>query len=135
MVVATLTGSPCHLGVHDAGWAASGQSLPGTVVDGLFDRSQIGEGEGAQVAALGEVLAQEPVGVLVRAAQPWAGRRCEEDAVGELLLQQLVAGHLSEPRSQVRVCPARSGRPVNTGSIATCNCSALCPSSRCTSRR
>jgi hypothetical protein len=39
------------------------------------------------------VLTEEPVGVLVRAAQPRAGRRSEEDAVGEVLLEQVVVGH------------------------------------------
>src|SRR3954451_1668641 len=93
VLVATLTGSPCHLEFHDVARTAPCKSLPRTVVDALCDRSQIGERVGAQIAAL-EVLAQEPVGVLVRAAQPRAGRRCEEDAVGEELVELVVVGHL-----------------------------------------
>ena len=62
MIVATLTRSACQFGLHDAVRAAPGQSLTTrAVVDALLDRLQIGERVGAQVAALGEVLAESPL--------------------------------------------------------------------------
>jgi len=61
VVVATLTGSPCQLGLHDAGWAAPGEPLARTAVDPLFDRWQIGEGIGPQVAAPGKYWPRSPL--------------------------------------------------------------------------
>ena len=48
-----------------------------------------------QVAALGEVLAEQAVGVLIRASLPGAARIGEEDAISKELGYLLVAGHLS----------------------------------------
>src|SRR3954453_22417710 len=94
VAVATLTGSACHLGLHRMGGASPAESLTGAAIDAVLDGPQVVERECAQIAALGEVLAEEPVGVLVRAAQPGAGWRGEEDAVGEVLLEQVVVRHL-----------------------------------------
>jgi hypothetical protein len=68
VVVATLTVSACQFGPQDVRWSSPGQSLARSVVDAVLDRLQIGCAERAQVAALGEVLAEESVGVLVRSA-------------------------------------------------------------------
>jgi hypothetical protein len=61
VVVATLTGSPCQFGLHDVGWTAPGQSLPKAAVEALLDRLQVGEREGAQVAALGKYCRSRPL--------------------------------------------------------------------------
>src|SRR4051812_26474394 len=117
MIVATLTGSPCHLGVHDAGWAAPGQSLAGTVVDALFDRSQIGEREGAQSLPLGKYWRRSPlVFSFVPRSHGLAGGAKKMPSAKYSSSRWWQA--ISEPWSQVTVCRARSGRPVNTGSIA-----------------
>src|SRR3954452_13933973 len=76
------------------GGASPAESLAWAAIDAVLDGPQVVEREGAQIAALGEVLAEEPVGVLVRAAQPRAGGWCEEDAVGEVVIEQVVVGHL-----------------------------------------
>src|SRR5512132_3581494 len=51
-------------------WCPPSQSLSRTIVEGLSDGVQIGRRLQAQVAALGQVLADQPIGVLVRAALP-----------------------------------------------------------------
>jgi len=48
-----------------------------------------------EVGALGEVLAQQPVGVLVAAALPWAARVAEVDLQAGVDAQRGVLGHLA----------------------------------------
>jgi hypothetical protein len=74
VVVATLTRSLCQLEVHGAGRAAPAETLSGTLVQPLLDRPQVRGRVPAQVTPLGEVLAEQPVGVFIRAA-PAAARR------------------------------------------------------------
>ena len=50
-----------------------------------------------QVCALGPVLAQQPVGVLIGAALPGAVRIGKEDLDGEPVGQALMLGHLFPP--------------------------------------
>src|SRR3954467_11007037 len=89
-----MTGSGCQFGRHRLCRTSPAEALPRAVVEALLDRPQVVEGERAQVAALGEVLAEQAVGVLIRAAQPGDAGVGEEDAVGEELPEEVVAGHL-----------------------------------------
>jgi hypothetical protein len=64
------------------------------VVEAFCDGLQILDGVGGQVAALGEVLAQQAIGVLVGAALPGLAGVGEEHALVELLGNVVVNGHL-----------------------------------------
>src|ERR1700733_16057462 len=56
------------------------EALAGPVVELVFDVLELGGGVRAEVGALGEVFAQQPVDVLVAAALPGCVRVGEEDA-------------------------------------------------------
>ena len=77
--------------VEGLGWGLPSEDLPGACVDRCFDRSELLGVPARQVGALGEVLAQEAVGVLVGAALPGAMRVAEvdRDAGGDLLTRAL----------------------------------------------
>jgi hypothetical protein len=64
------------------------------MVESLLDGDEVGRAEGTQVRALGEVLAQQPVRVLVAGALPGAGRVGEEDSVSEQGGELVVLSHL-----------------------------------------
>jgi hypothetical protein len=74
------------------------------------DRVQGGLVELAQVAALGEVLAEQAVGVLVSSALPGAARVAEVDLDAGLDGELLMFGHLSfgiTDRAELKVWQAR----------------------------
>lgn len=48
-------------------------------VQGVFDGGELSLSDGAQVHALGQVLSDEAIGILVRTTQPRAMRVAEED--------------------------------------------------------
>jgi hypothetical protein len=64
--------------VECLGWGLPAEALAGPTVERCGDRSELVGLPAGEVGALGEVLTQEPVGVLVRAALPWAVRVSEE---------------------------------------------------------
>src|SRR4030095_14104441 len=60
------------------GWGAPAECLAGSAVELVGDRVQLGLADGVEVdLALGEVLTQQPVGVLVRPALPGTVRVAE----------------------------------------------------------
>src|SRR6266567_6988808 len=70
------------------------ECLAGAAVEGGGDGGQIARAVAAQVGALGEVLAQQPVGVLVAGPLPGAVRVAEVDLDARVDAQLRVAGHL-----------------------------------------
>ena len=69
------------------GWFHESEGLARTVVEARRDPHQVVRAEGREVSALGQVLAEQPVGVLVRPALPGAVVKYLEIADGSL------AGH------------------------------------------
>ena len=65
--------------VEGFGGCLPAEGLAGSGVERGGDGVELVGRPAGQVGALGEVLAQEPVGVLVRAALPWAVRVGEVD--------------------------------------------------------
>jgi hypothetical protein len=83
------------------------------------DREQIGVGVDAQVGPLGEVLAQQPVGVLVRATLPRAGRVREVHTLGDVASDAVVPGHReTTPAILARVTATLDDRISRTEQIA-----------------
>jgi hypothetical protein len=70
----------------------------------------------------------------VRSMNIWGSGGARKDAVGKVLVERVVVGQLRDliPGQGL---PSAAGSSVRIGSIATRNCSALCPSGTCTSRR
>ena len=66
--------------MEDLGGGAPAEDLAGAMVEALLDGEQISPGVDAQIGPLGEVLAQQPVGVLVGPSLPRAGGMGEVDA-------------------------------------------------------
>lgn len=64
--------------VEGLGGCAPAKTFAGSVVDRSSDRRELATVPTGEVGALREVLAQQPVGVLVRASLPWAVRVGEE---------------------------------------------------------
>src|SRR5207245_2886012 len=79
-------------GEHAGG--SSPAELPGTRVEAVGDLGEVLSRVDAEAGALGEVLAQESVGVLVRAALPGPASVGEEDAFAQQVCDLVVAGHL-----------------------------------------
>ena len=73
------------------------ETFPWACVQAMGDDVQLALGITRQVCALGQVLAQEAMGVLVGAAWPGAGRIGTEDLDREPLGQALLFGHLFPP--------------------------------------
>ncbi len=71
---------------------AKGLARPG--IEGQRHCRKVVRAVGAQVSALGEILAQQPIGVLVHAAMPRAVRIAEGDVQARVDLQPCVLGHL-----------------------------------------
>jgi hypothetical protein len=82
--------------------------IPRPVVEPILDPAQLLDPVRGQVAALGKVLAQQPVGILVRAAQPGAGR-IGENTPSCRCAPMCSWWASSLPWSQVRVCRAAAG--------------------------
>src|SRR5260370_12294218 len=70
------------------------ERLARTAVEGSGNRSEIIGGVRAQVRAFREVLAQQTIGVLIRAPLPWTLRVAEEDLQSGVETQLRVLGHL-----------------------------------------
>jgi hypothetical protein len=83
----------------------------GACVEGGGDRVQLGCGVPAQVGALGEVLAQQAVGVLVASPLPRASRVAEVDRQPDLDADLSVLGHLRSlvPRQRLAQLLGKSG--------------------------
>src|SRR3954465_858931 len=71
------------------GWGFPAQRFAWSTVELLGDVLEVGGTVHREVAAFGEVLAEQPVGVLVAAALPGAGRVAEVD--------RHVGGHAEGP--------------------------------------
>src|SRR4051794_37759812 len=70
------------------------QSLPGPGVEGRCHGDQVVRAVRTEVGPLGEVLAQQPVGILVRATLPGALRIAEVDLKTRVDPQACVLRHL-----------------------------------------
>jgi hypothetical protein len=73
------------------------ETFPWARVEAMRDGVQLTLRVPRQVRALRQVLAQQPVGVLVCAALPWTVRIGKEDLDGKPVGQPLVLGHLFPP--------------------------------------
>ena len=80
--------------VEGLGWGLPSEDLPGACVDRCFDRSELLGVPARQVGALGEVLAQQAICVLVGAALPGAVGVSEEDRDAGLDLERGVGRKL-----------------------------------------
>ena len=67
---------------------AEAEAQPGAVVEGGRDRGALALGERGQVRALGQILPQQPVGVLVGAAFPGVVRGGEVDRGAQPALER-----------------------------------------------
>lgn len=86
--------------VKGLGGCSPAEDLSWSSVEGSSDGVDLLRVPAGQVGALGEVLAQEAVGVLVRAALPWAAGVGEVDGESVSTLNSAWA-ESSLPRSQV----------------------------------
>ena len=84
------------LGIDLNGFAPP-QSHPGAPIELIGNGVELFLGKAAQVSALGEVLAQEPIGVLVGASLPGAVGVTEVHLHAGVLCQLAVLGHLAAP--------------------------------------
>src|SRR6266545_4194518 len=73
------SGRRCQVLVEGLGWGPPAERLAGPRVQRRGDGGEILGAVPGEVGALGEVLAQQPVGVLVAAALPWAAWLAEVD--------------------------------------------------------
>ncbi len=97
---------------------------PISVLTSMCDRVQLTLGIPRQIRALRQVLAPQPIGILIGSALPGAVRICKEDADGQSLGQPLMLRHLFTPIIGQRF-PQRGGHrsellgeaPVRTGGI------------------
>ena len=64
--------------VEGFGRGLPAEDLPGSVVERVLDREEFFKTPTGEVGSLREVLAEQPVGVLVRGALPWRVRLGEE---------------------------------------------------------
>src|ERR1700722_7298295 len=76
------------------GWCLPAGCLAGAGVEGVGDGGQVAGGVAGEVGALGEVLAEQAVGVLVGAALPGWVRVGEVDGQAGAGAQLGVLGHL-----------------------------------------
>jgi hypothetical protein len=83
---------------------------PGSIVQLVFNREQVDWGVRAEVGALREVVAQQPVHVLVRAALPGRVRVAEVDRRAERAADLQVAGHFRALVPGDR--PSQGGRQI-----------------------
>jgi hypothetical protein len=79
---------------EDLGWGLPLEDFAGPVVQRERDRLEVFGGPSRQVSALGEVLAQEPVGVLVRRPLPRRVRVGEEHSRASIESELGVRGQL-----------------------------------------
>jgi hypothetical protein len=76
------------------GWCQPAQGLSRSPVEFVGDGVEVGLGVNRQVCGLGEVLAQQPVGVLIRAPLPGAVRITEVDLDTGIDAELHVVAHL-----------------------------------------
>ncbi len=108
--------------------AFSSQGLSRSAVESLGHRGYLIGAIDAQVFAFREVLPQQSVGVLVRAALPRAVRVAEVNLDARIDLETLVLSHFGS-RSQVSERRNSSGRVMMVRAIASRTASAPCPES------
>ena len=94
MVVATMCVKYGLEFTEDLFGAPAGQGFAGAGVDLPLHPSQVRWRDRREVDSLGEVQAEQPVGVLVRAALPRAGRVAEVDFDAQGLADQVMLGDL-----------------------------------------
>ena len=70
------------------------QAFSGARVQALGNRIQFALGVSRQFRPLGEVLAQEPIGILIGPPLPWTMRVGKEHSDGQPLSQAFMLGHL-----------------------------------------
>ena len=70
------------------------EDLPESVVERVLDGDEVVEAPAGEVGSLGEVLAEQTVGVLVRGALPWRVRVSEEDLDAGVDRELCVGGQL-----------------------------------------
>jgi len=93
--------------LHELAWCAVAEAGAGSVVELVGDGSEVAVAELVEVGALGEVLAQQAIRVLVRASLPWRVRIGEVDPDPGSGLDPLVVEHL------VALIPGQG--PADTG--------------------
>jgi hypothetical protein len=91
------------------GRVGEGEALARPDVEFLGGGVELGSGDGEEVGALGEVLAQQPVGVLVGSALPGSVRIAEEDVDAGVDVDLLPVAHL---RALVSTCARHELRMV-----------------------
>src|SRR5690606_833664 len=75
-------------------WCQISERLAGTAVERVLDHGQLRAADDAQIGALGQVLAEQAVGVLVAAALPGRVRVAEVDRDPRTRRELGVLGHL-----------------------------------------
>jgi len=107
------------------GRVSEGEALAGAVVELVGDGVELSFGDRAEVDALGEVLAQEPVGVLVGAALP--GRVCGSQKKTSMPASTWTCfqSRISGPWSQVSERRSASGSVCTFVASAGATCSGL----------
>ncbi len=80
--------------VEGFGWGFPVEGFSGSGVEGVSDCVEVVWGVSGEVGAVGEVLAQQAVGVLVGAALPWGLRVAEPDVEAGGYAELGVLGHL-----------------------------------------
>ena len=97
------------------------QSLPGSQVELQSDGIQLRLGVSGQIGSLGEVLSQQPVGVLVRATLPGTVRIAEVDlhvgGDGEVLVVR--PSPCPDPKSAIGAAAAAAGARVRARARTT----------------
>jgi hypothetical protein len=91
------------------GRVGEGEALARPDVEFVGGGVELGSGDGEEVGALGEVLAQQPVGVLVGSALPGSVRIAEEDVDAGVDVDLLPVAHL---RALVSTCARHELRMV-----------------------
>ena len=96
------------------------ETFPRARIQPMGDGVQFTLAAARQVRALGQVLAQEAIRILVGAALPGAVRIRKEDLDGEPLGQLLVLGHLFSPVIGQRFAQQRRDVPEFLGEALSC---------------
>lgn len=116
----------CHGLIEDFHWGPPTEGLAGPVVEPVLHPSQFFNTVDGQIAALGKVLTQQPIRVLVRATQPRTRRIGKEHPLLQKLADVLVVGQLATlipgqgaPRSGRKLGEHRDQRVPHRGGAVT----------------
>ena len=114
-----------EVGEEDFCWALPVEGLAGSGVERPCDGVEVVLGVATEVVSLGEILAQQAVGVFVDAALPWAVWVGEVDLDARLLGQFPMAGHFFSPvighgEPVLRVDPGQNAGEAFHGGLGAC---------------